>query len=93
MLYRKLTVAAIAFALVIGIFAVGSFSADAAKTVKYEYLVLGLREADRTVADPSGNKISPLQGEFTQKGNEGWEYVGTIPGKDDAYFIVFSREK
>jgi hypothetical protein len=93
MLNRKLTVAAVAFALVLGMLAVGSFSADAAKAAKYEYVVLGMREADRTVSDTSGNKVSPLQSEFDQKGAEGWAFEGTIPGKGDAFFVVFSRAK
>lgn len=93
MLNRKLAVVAVAFALVLGMLAVGSFSADAAKTAKIEYSVLGMREADRTVSDPSGNKVSPLQGEFDSKGAEGWVFEGTIPGKGDAFFVVFSRSK
>ena len=93
MLNRRLTVAAVVFALVLGVFAAGSFTADAAKTAKIEYVVIGMRESDRTVSDASGNKVSPLQSEFTQKGAEGWAFQGTIPGKGDAFFVVFSRAK
>ena len=77
MLYRKLTIAAIGFALVIGILAIGSFSAEAAKTVKYEYQLIGMHEEalDRS----SGDNTSPLQPEFDSKGNDGWEFVGHDP--------------
>jgi hypothetical protein len=89
MLYRKLTIAAVGFALVIGILAIGSFSAEAAKTVKYEYQLIGMHEEalDRS----SGDNTSPLQPEFDSKGNDGWEYVGTIPGKGDIFFLVFRK--
>ena len=92
MLHRKLTIAAIAFALVVGFLAIGSFSADAARTAKYEYQLIGMRLQPRSIT-ANGNKVVPMQSEFTHQGQEGWKYEGTIPGKDDAYFVVFSREK
>ena len=95
MLNRKLTVAAIAFALIIGIFAVGSFNADAAKTVAFEYQLIGMRLQPRSEM-VNGKKVLTAPGmtsELNFQGAEGWEYVNTIPGADDAYFVVLKRKK
>ena len=34
-----------------------------------------------------------LGGEFNLLGSQGWEFVGVIPGQDDAYSVVFKRNK
>ena len=95
MLNRTLTAAAIVFALVIGIFAVGSFTADAAKTVAYEYQLIGMRLQPRSEM-VEGKKVLTAPGMTTElnfQGADGWEYVSTIPGADDAYFVVLKRKK
>lgn len=95
MLNRKLTVAAIAFALVIGVFAVGSFTADAAKTATFEYQLIGMRLQPRSEM-VNGKKVltaPAMTTELNFQGSEGWEYVNTIPGADDAYFVVLKRKK
>lgn len=92
---RKLAVAAVTFALVIGIFAVGSFSADAARVVKWEYQLIGMRLQPRAET-VEGRKVltAPgMTGEFNFHGEAGWEYVNTIPGADGAYFVVFRRKR
>ena len=74
-LNRKLTVAAIAFALIIGIFAVGSFTADAAKTVAFEYQLIGMRLQPRSEM-VNGKKMLTAPGMTTElnfQGAESWD--------------------
>lgn len=95
MLNRRLTVAAVVFALILGVFAVGSFSADAAKMAKWEYQLIGMRLQPRSeMVDGKKTLSAPaMASEFNFQGAEGWEYVNTIPGADGAYFVVFRRQK
>ena len=94
-MFRKLAAVALTLVLVAGIVAVGSLSADAQRNVKWEYQIIGMRLQPRSeVVD--GKKILTARGmatEFNFQGDQGWEFVDTIPGEEDAYFVVFRRRK
>ena len=96
MLIRKTVVAIAVLALLLGTFAVTSYvTAAKAKGPTYEYLIQGKRLIDRSVMEGGERKEggTMLMSEFNFQGGEGWEYVGCIPGKGDAYFCVFKRQK
>lgn len=82
---RKLTWLVIAFALVVGTFVADS-TVKAQKQTQWEYMIQGKRELDRKEGEA-------LQSEFNNIGAGGWEYVGMMPGKDDAFSVVFKRRK
>ena len=98
MLAKKLVVAVAVLALMLGSLALGSYvvsDVDAqAKAMKWEYKLIGMRLQPRSV-DEGGKKrlvAEDIQTEFNFQGGEGWEYVDTIPGKEDAIFLVFKRK-
>ena len=85
MTFNKLTAVFIVLALILGAFTVNSY-VTAQRKMQYEYLVQGKRELDRKEGEG-------LQGEFNSLGAEGWQLVGVLPGKADAYSVVFMRPK
>lgn len=95
MLTRKIAAVALAFVLIVGVVAVSSYNADAARTVKWEYQLIGMRLQPRSeTVDGKKMLLAPaMTTEFNYQGENGWEYVNTIPGADDAYFVVFRRQK
>ncbi|MCZ6634856.1 MAG: hypothetical protein O7G87_15750 [bacterium] len=85
MTIKKLAVFAIAIALILGTLTLNSY-VTAKDPMQYEYLVQGKREMDRKEGEG-------LAGEFNHLGNQGWEFVGVIPGEGDAYSVIFVRPK
>lgn len=85
MTIRKLTLVLVAIALITGMFAVNT-AVVAQKQVQWEYMVQGKRELDRKEGEGMGS-------EFNNLGAQGWEFVGVLPGKADAYSVVFKRKK
>lgn len=82
---RKITVIAIALTMIFGTLAINT-TVVAQKKTTWEYMVQGKRELDRKEGEG-------LTGEFNNLGAGGWEFVGVLPGKADAYSVVFKRKK
>lgn len=97
---KKLLAVAVILILLVGTFAVGSYVAAQAKEKAYrgptyEYKIEGMRLQPKWTEE-GGKKVgsdAEMVSMFNFQGGEGWEYVGTIPGKEDAIFIVFKRPK
>ena len=85
MTIKKLAVFAIAIALILGTLTLNSY-VTAKDPMQYEYLIHGQREMDRKEGEGLG-------GEFNHLGNQGWEFVGVIPGQEDAHSLIFMRPK
>ena len=85
MTIRKLTLVVVALAMITGMFALNT-AVVAQKQAQWEYMVQGKRELDRQEGEGLGH-------EFNNLGAQGWEFVGILPGKSDAYSIVFKRKK
>ncbi len=82
---RKITVLVVALTLVLGTLAINT-TVVAQKQTQWEYMVQGKRELDRKEGEG-------MAGEFNNLGAGGWEFVGVLPGKADAYSVVFKRKK
>ncbi len=100
MTFKKLLATAIIFTLLLGTFAVGSYVAAQGKEKvyqgpTYEYRLVGMRLQPKWVEE-QGKKVmmdDEMASVFNFQGGQGWEYIGTMPGKEDAIFIVFKRPK
>lgn len=102
MSFKKLFAVAIILVLLIGTFAVGSYVAAQGKAKEkaysgptYEYSLTGMRLQPKW-SEQNGKKVgsdTELEAMFNFQGAQGWEFVGTIPGKEDAIFLVFRRPK
>ena len=92
---RRWTIAAVVFVLAFGMLTGGSFSADAAKNTQWEYQLIGMRLQPRSEMVEGKKVLSApsMESEFNYQGKDGWEFVNTIPGTDDAYFVVFRKQK
>ena len=86
MTVKKLAIFAIAIALMLGAFTLNSYVKAKSHMTQYEYLIQGKRELDRKEGEGLG-------GEFNLLGSQGWEFVGIIPGQEDAYSVIFKRVK
>lgn len=100
MSFKKLLIAAVILTLVLGTFIVGNYVVAQTKEQAYrgptfEYMLTGMRLQPKWVEE-GGKKVMmapEMQSEFNFHGAEGWEYVGSFPGKEDAIFMVFKRPK
>lgn len=97
---KKLFTVAVVLVLLLGTFAVGSYVSAQAKAKAYagptyEYSLMGMRLQPKWT-DVGGKKTASdaeMEAMFNFQGTQGWEFVGTIPGKEDAIFLVFRRPK
>ena len=86
MTIRRITLTFAAIAIMLGGLAINSqVTAKSHEMTKYEYLIQGKRELERRESES-------LQGEFNNLGGQGWKLVAVLPGKEDAYSVVFMRE-
>ena len=96
---KKLVVVVAVLALVLGTLSLGSYMAPnveaKAKGATLEYRLIGMRLQPRSVMEEGKKRLMAdnIEMEFNFQADEGWEYVNTFPGKDDAIFMVFKRSK
>ncbi len=98
--FKKLFTVAIVLVLLLGTFAVGSYVVAQSKEKaytgpKYEYSLTGMRLQPKW-SEQNGKKTASdaeMESTFNYQGAQGWEFVGTIPGKEDTIFLVFRRPK
>jgi predicted RecA/RadA family phage recombinase len=97
---RKMLAAALILALALGTFVTVGYVVAQAKEKAYsgptfEYKIEGMRLLPKWTEE-GGKKMATapeLEGMFNFNGGQGWEYVGSFPGKEDVIFIVFKRPK
>ena len=102
MKFKKLLAVGVVLTLLLGTFVVGSYISAETKSKEqaykgpvYEYRLIGIRLQPKWTEE-GGKKVmtdAEIETSFNFQGAQGWEYSGTIPGKEDAIFIVFKRPK
>jgi hypothetical protein len=43
--------------------------------------------------DDAGSSLTDFENMFASKGNDGWEYVGVVPGPSGVALMVWKRSK